>query len=142
MNDRTTDPNELVDRGSVAEHDPMSATDDSETYVPPTDPVEKPDERGDARVVGGFTPDSMSDELPSPRSVSGGSPDEALADRVRRELIEDATTTDLPIDVEVRDGVAHLRGRVSDLVDSDNALAVAGRVPGIVDVIDDLALEE
>ena len=138
MNERDLDPNELADSGGVAEHDPMSATDDSETYLAPTDPVEKPSATGDPEIVGGFSPDSMSDELPLPRSVSGGKPDEALAERVRRELVEDATTTDLDVSVEVRDGIAHLRGHVSDIIDSDNAIAVAGRVPGIVDVVDDL----
>jgi osmotically-inducible protein OsmY len=42
----------------------------------------------------------------------------------------------------MRDGVATLRGEVDDLDDLDNALAVAGRVPGIIDVVDELALPE
>ena len=118
----------------------MSAVDENETYLPPMDPVEKPDAHGDPQIVGGFSPDSMSDEVPVPRPVTGGSPDEALADRIRRELLEDAATTDLEVLVEVRDGTAYVRGHINDLVDADNVMAVAGRVPGIADVVDELAL--
>ena len=134
-------PNDTAE--SAVTDDPFAAADDAETYTPPTDPVEKPDEHGDARIVGGFSADSMSGDAPVRRSASGGSPDEALADRIRRELVEDGATTDLDVDVEVREGIAYLRGRVSDLVDADNAMAVAGRVPGVVDIIDDeLRVEE
>jgi hypothetical protein len=139
VRDPTDDPNDL---GGVAEHDPGSATEDAQTYIPPMDPVVKPGGRGDPEIVGGFSPDSMSDEPSPPRPVTGGSADEALAERVRRELLEDATTTDLDLEVEVQDGVAFLRGRVNDLVDLDNALEVAGRIPGIVDVVDELTIAE
>ena len=141
MNDmQHPDPDEPADAGGVAEHDPMSAVDENDTYLPPMDPVEKPDAHGNPQIVGGFSADSMSDELPMPRPVTGGSPDEALAVRVRRDLLEDAATTDLEIEVEVVDGTAFVRGRVSDLVDVDNVIAVAGRVQGIVDVVDELAV--
>ena len=73
MNEPTGDPDETIDSGGVAEHDPMSATDDSETYLPPMDPVEKPDRHGDAQIVGGFSADSMSDELPVARSITDSS---------------------------------------------------------------------
>ncbi len=38
----------------------------------------------------------------------------------------------------VRNGVVHLRGRVADLDDADNAEAVASRVPGIREVVEEL----
>ena len=44
---------------------------------------------------------------------------------------EDAATTDLAIIVRVRDGIVYLHGSVPDLVDSDNAVEVAARVPGV-----------
>src|SRR5258707_687831 len=73
------------------------------------------------------------------RSASDGPPgDEALADAVRRELAEGSATTDLTIVVAVRQGVVHLRGQVPDLDDADNAEAVAARVPGIRDVVEEL----
>jgi osmotically-inducible protein OsmY len=64
--------------------------------------------------------------------------DEALADAVRQELAEDAATADLVIHVAVRNGVVHLRGRVADLDDADNAESVAARVPGIREVVEEL----
>ena len=72
---------------------------------------------------------------------AGGTGDEALASRVRRELAEDAATTDLELEVDVRDRIATLRGRVAELADTDNALAVAGRVRGIDDVVDEIEVE-
>jgi osmotically-inducible protein OsmY len=102
-------------------------------YVPPTDPVRSRDNE----VLGGFQLTSMDEEAP-PRSESGGSPDEALAEAVLRELSEDASTTDLTIEVAVRNGVARLRGQVQDLMDAENAEAVAARTPGIIEVIEEL----
>ena len=64
--------------------------------------------------------------------------DEAIADAIRRELREDALTTDLTIRVTVRDGVAHLRGSVPSLDDAESAEEVAGRVPGVREVIEEL----
>lgn len=101
--------------------DALASVEEAEPYFPPTDPVmgEQPVGAAEARGTG----------------------DEALAERVRRELSEDATTTDLEIEVDVRESVATLRGRVPELADTDNALAVAGRVPGIEDVVDELEVE-
>ena len=121
--------------------DPQRAVEEAEPYFPPTDPVI--DAGSEPRVLGGFEPTSMSDD-PSrpPRAESGGVPDEALAARVRRELREDAATTQLRLHVEVRAGIVTLRGTVDDLADSDNALEVAGRVSGVVDVVDELEMSE
>ncbi|HEY6958436.1 MAG TPA: BON domain-containing protein, partial [Candidatus Limnocylindria bacterium] len=94
-----------------------------------------------AEILGGFAETSMSDRVAQRRSVSGGSPDEAIADAVRRELARDASTEALELDVDVDRGIVTLSGRVSDLADSDNALAVAGRVPGVVDVVDGIEVE-
>ena len=76
-----------------------------------------------------------------PLGEIGGSGDEALAELVRRALAEDAATTDLELEVDVRDRIATLRGRVPELTDTDNALAVAGRVRGIEDVVDEIEVE-
>ncbi|GAC1329644.1 MAG: hypothetical protein NVSMB2_28610 [Chloroflexota bacterium] len=71
-------------------------------------------------------------------SSDGRIGDEALADAVRRELHQDASTTELRILVAVRNGVVHLRGQVPDLDDADNVEAVASRVPGIREVVEEL----
>ena len=79
------------------------------------------------------------DDLAVAVSASDGRPgDEALASAIRRELREDATTTDLPLGVAVRRGVAYLRGRVAGPEDAENAEAVAARVPGVVEVVERL----
>ena len=125
---------------------PSSSVDDpaqegDEVYVPPTDPVVTTDAHGQAEVLGGF--ETTSDEdIPVARSASDGQPgDEAIADAIRRELREDAATTDLQIRVVVRQGVAHLIGKVPSLDDAEQAEAVAARVPGLVEVREELDVE-
>ena len=107
-------------------------------FFAPTDPVVGVDEHGRIEVLGGFTPTSMSavDVEPSVEDAVPG--DEALADAIRRELREDAATTDLRVRVVVRRGVAHIRGTVSTLEDAECAESVAARVPGVVDVAEEL----
>lgn len=121
------------------ETDAGEATEEGEPYFPPTDPVVR--EGRSTRILGGFAGSAMGDDPPAPRTHVGGPADEALADDVRRALRQDAATTDLELDVSVTDAVATLRGRVSELADTDNALAVAGRVRGIADVVDEIEVE-
>jgi osmotically-inducible protein OsmY len=125
---------------------PTSALDDdlvSEgdlVYTPPTDPVGT-----NTEVINGLALSSMDDIHVARSALDGRLGDEAIADAIRRELLEDAATTDLDVDVSVFDGVAHLRGRVPYLEDAENAEEVASRVPGVVEVDEGLdvdALEE
>jgi osmotically-inducible protein OsmY len=127
------DPIEAAGADSSGPEDPAET---GEVYTPPTDPVVTTDAHGTARVLNGF--DSGEDLSVEPSAMDARPGDEALADAVRRELAEDAATTDLEIVVAVRQGVAHLRGRVSDLDDADNAESVAARVPGIREVVEEL----
>ncbi|HLH23254.1 MAG TPA: BON domain-containing protein [Chloroflexota bacterium] len=105
--------------------------------VPPTDPVIST-ASGQAEVLGGFAPTSMDEQYVAPSAEDPYLGDEAIADAIRRELVEDATTTALRIDVEVRQGTAFLRGEVEGLEDADNAEAVASRVPGVREVREEL----
>ncbi len=131
----------------------------AEPYFPPTDPVIAPSERGKVEIIGGFEETSMDsvevDAAPAAELTGGESAtdearrqldeipgDEALADAVRRELREDATTTHLSLDVQVRGSVVFLRGRADDLEDADNAADVASRVPGIREVVEQIAVPE
>lgn len=116
-------------------HDPVS--DDKETYVPPTDPVLEPGALSQPKLVGGFGSTSM-DDIAVAKPTTGGTGDEALADAIRRELREDAATTHLRVRVEVNEGVVTLRGTVDDLQDAESAVEVADRVPGIIEVVDEL----
>jgi len=95
--------------------DPFEAADEGVPYAPPSEPA----------------------HAAAPHPVSGGTADETLAERVLEELSQDPSTSTLAIEVTVRQGVATLRGTVDDLDDLDNAVAVAARVPGIEDVVDD-----
>lgn len=105
-------------------------------YTPPADPVVTTNARGETQVLGGFS--STADEtVEVERSSDGRLGDEAIADAVRRELQEDAATTELRLDVVVRRGVVHLRGEVEGLEDAENAEDVAGRVPGVREVQDE-----
>ena len=134
-----TDPVAAVGPSSSAE-DPASGGD--EVYTPPTDPVVTTNETGGFEVLGGFSATSM-DSAEVARSASDSRlGDEAIEDAIRRELREDAATTDLQIQVVVRQGVARLRGTVGDLDDAENAEAVASRVPGVREVIEELEVAE
>jgi osmotically-inducible protein OsmY len=135
-----TDPISASGPSSSSSDDPVS--EGNLVYFPPTDPVIRTDSDGQPEVLGGFSPTS-DDSVEVERSALDGRPgDEALAEAILRELREDAATTSLEIEVVVREGIAHLYGRVPDLDDAQNAEEVARRVPGLVDVEDAIEVTE
>ena len=111
----------------------------AEPYFPPTDPVVNGRGR---EMLGGFERTSMDTLDVDPSTIDEEPGDEALADAVRRELGEDASTSHLRLDVQVRRGVAFLRGSADDLEDTDNAAEVASRVPGVRQVVEQIATPE
>jgi osmotically-inducible protein OsmY len=135
-------------RDSFAVSGPTDGVDDGEdahdgdrVYVPPTDPVSSTDGHGEAVVLGGFGISAMDDVGTDMPVDDHGYGDEATADAVRRELREDAATTDLQVRVVVRNGVVHLHGAVPDLVDADAAEEVASRVSRVREVREELDVE-
>jgi hypothetical protein len=134
-----TDPISAVgatDDPPTDEIDPVA--DGDEVYVPPVDPVIRTRAHGDAQVLGGFAL-SAEEEIRPRRSASDGQVgDEAIADAVRSALAHDAATADLEIEVIVEQGIVRLRGTVPGMEDVDNAEAVAGQVPNVVDVAEEL----
>jgi hypothetical protein len=110
---------------------------DIETITPPTDPVVGVDAHGRTEIVGGFSATSL-DSTGVARSSDGQLGDEAIADAIRRELREDALTTDLEIEVIVRQGTAILRGTVSTLEEAEQAEMIASNVPGVDEVREEL----
>jgi osmotically-inducible protein OsmY len=83
------------------------------------------------------------DSVRVPRSALDGTPgDEAIADTIRRELREDAATTDFDIEVSVNRGVVRIRGTVPTLDDAESVEEIAFRVEGVVDVYDELKISE
>jgi osmotically-inducible protein OsmY len=112
------------------------ASEGDEVFVPPTDPVGT-----DREVIGGLGTTSM-DDLSVERSSDGQLGDEAIRDAILRELREDAATTDLVIDVEVLEGNVTLRGTVPSVDAAERAEEVAARIPGVVEVDEELDVEE
>jgi hypothetical protein len=130
----------LTDPGAAAGpsdswEDPVE--DGDEVYSPPSDPVVTAGPHGETRVLGGFSPDAIEGRAPL-HSSDGQIGDEAIADAVRAALRQDAATIDLQVDVEVEAGIVRLLGAVSGMEDADNAEAVAGRVPGVIGVVEEL----
>lgn len=115
------------------------AAEGGEPYFAPTDPVVN--DRG-RTVVGGFHETSMDALEVDPSTLDEEPGDEALADAVRRELREDALTSGLGVDVQVRRGVVFLRGTASDVDETDDVADVASRVPGVREVVEQMAIRE
>src|SRR5262249_34417441 len=130
-----TDDLNVVDSGA---YDDEPDAEPEPVYFAPTDPVIREDASGALEVAGGFEATSMDDVDVAPSAEDNRPGDEALVEAIQRELREDAATTALQIRVSVENGVARLYGRVSDLEDAENAEEVAGRVPGVREVIDEL----
>ncbi len=125
-------------QGDDGTNDPMEAAAEAIPYMAPTDPVVRPvDSPQELEIVGGFASTSMDDPLGG-MDVNALRRDDALLADVVRELREDATTIDLAIRVSVERGVVTLRGEVPNLDDAENAESVAGRVPGVVEVREEL----
>jgi osmotically-inducible protein OsmY len=114
---------------------------EEQVQFPPTDPVVRTDDEMNAEILGGFSPTSTSAVGVAPSSLDRQPGDEALADAIRRELREDAATTELKIQVEVVEGIAYLRGAVPHMEDLDAVEAVAGEVPGVREVVDELEVQ-
>jgi osmotically-inducible protein OsmY len=112
------------------------ADEGDEVYIPPTDPVRDRDNE----ILGGFQTTAMDDDVEPRSRYVGGIADEGLVDAVLQELEQDASTNGLEIEVTSYEGVVRLRGKVQDLEDAENAEAVAARVPGVREVLDELEL--
>ena len=123
------------------ETDPTEAVEEAEPYFPPTDPVVRVDEKGETQVAGGFGTGEALERHPT-AATRGGPSDEALEDLVHRALRLDASTAHLRLKVGVSQGIVRLQGTIEDEADAENALAVAGDVPGVVEVIDELTRPE
>ncbi len=123
------------------ETDPTEAVEEGEPYFPPTDPVVRIDDKGETRIAGGFGTGEPLEQ--SSHAVTNDVPsDEALEDLVHRALRLDASTAHLHLKVGVLQGVVRVQGMIEDETDAESALAVAGEIPGVVDVIDELSRPE
>jgi len=152
--ERTLNPDPMREPGEPDFNDPiaevggdmttnsMIAAEEGIPYMPPTDPVVRPsNDAQELAIVTGFGQTS-SDEFPDTLATTafGDAPagDEDIRQQVVEALGSDAATIDLVIDVIVRNGVVHLRGRVQTLDDAESAEEVAGRVPTVREVVEEL----
>lgn len=120
----------------------MIAAEEGIPYMPPTDPVVRPSNDGqELEIATGFG-ETSADEFPDSLGTTafGDAPagDEDIRQQVVEALRTDAATIDLVIDVIVRNGVVHLRGQVQTLDDAEAAEEVAGRVPTVREVVEEL----
>ena len=123
----------------------IDVVEEGATYFPPTDPpTGRADDNDGFTVLSGFadsSTDTFSANADEPEDDSRRVPtDDELADIVRRELREDALTTDLAIRVSARGSTVILRGEVDTLEDAENAEAIANEVPSVVEVREELTI--
>jgi osmotically-inducible protein OsmY len=120
------------------ETDPTQAVEEAEPYFPPTDPVVRLGPKGETKIAGGFGAGDVP-KTHAHAAIEDVPSDEAIEDLVHRQLRLDASTAHLRLKVGVLQGVVRLQGMVEDEADAENAMAVAGDVPGVVEVIDELS---
>jgi hypothetical protein len=123
------------DRTDITD-DPLVAADYAEPYIAPTDPPVVPGGRDTIEVAQGFAGTSEGYE-----ERAGTPGDDEITERVRDLLGSDAATSTLNLHVYTVDGVVYLRGRVQSLDDTDLAAEIASRIPGVVDVVDEMTVE-
>jgi hypothetical protein len=123
--------------------DVMEAVEEGLVYIPPTDPPTVPGGGyTDAEVASGLGTTALDEPYDENHQASFLTADDSVSALVRDALRADAATAHFAdrIRIETSGGVVVLRGLVDDLDDSDNALAVAEYVEGVVEVVDELRI--
>ena len=142
--DRDEQPLDADFEGDPGTTDVIEVVQEGMTYFPPTDPPTTDASGANFAVLNGFgetSDDTSAADADEPEDDANRLPvDDELADIVRRELAEDALTTDLPVHVLARGGTVILRGEVDTLEDAENAEAVANRIPAVVEVREELSV--
>ena len=120
--------------------DPIEAVEEGFTYVPPIDPPVLPGGDDNAEIASGLGVSALDEPYDEDHHEDFITADDEIRARVREALRADSSTSQYvgKIAIVAHDGVVTLRGRVDDLVDSDNLLAVAEYVEGVDEVVDEL----
>jgi hypothetical protein len=122
--------------------DPMEAVEEGFTYVPPIDPPTVPGGPQNAQIASGLGLTAFDEPYDENHHTNFLPGDDEMSARVREALRADSSTTTYAdrIEITTNEGVVTLRGVVDDMVDSDNLLAVAEYVDGVVEVVDMLRI--
>jgi hypothetical protein len=122
--------------------DPMEAVEEGFTYVPPIDPPTVPGGLQNAQIASGLGLTAFDEPYDENHHTNFLPGDDEVSARVREALRADSSTTTYAdrLEIETNQGVVTLRGVVDDMLDSDNLLAVAGYVDGVVEVLDMLRI--
>jgi hypothetical protein len=135
----------VADEARAGETDnPDEAAEEGLTWIPPTDPPVVPGREGqDPAVAAGFG--SSAEDEPFDADHHGEllfSADERTA-RVEEALRSDARTSAFAeqIEVDTEGPRVILTGRVTELDDEDEAIAVAEEVPGVIEVVSRIEIE-
>jgi len=131
--------NELELRAGETD-DPIAATEEGFTYVPPIDPPVVPGGDDNAEIASGLGLSALDEPYDEDHHDDFITADDEIRARVREALRADSSTSQYAgkITIMARGGVVTLRGVVADLIDSDNLLAVAEYVDGVDEVVDEL----
>ena len=118
------------------------ASDEGLPWVPPIDPPVIPSEtdRQGIEVAAGFGITGFDEEVDEEHRGEDLNDESEMSALVREALRADAASSRFADQLVIATigGVVVLRGVVDDIEDSDNVVDVAGRVAGVVDVIDEM----
>jgi hypothetical protein len=123
---------------------PDVAAEEGRPWVPPIDPPVVPGEGSEGpQVASGFGSSALADPYDEDHHSEQLSAEGELNDLVREALRADSTTSTLEdrIAIGAIGGRIVLRGIVPDIEDSENVVAVAERVDGVIEVVDELEIE-
>jgi hypothetical protein len=122
--------------------DPNVAAEEGLTWIPPIDPPVIPslDEPGGIEIAAGFGVTGFDGQIDEDHPAELLADDDEMSARVREALRADSATSRYADEIAIGTigSTVALRGVVDDIDDTDNLLEVAGRVTGVVEVIDEL----
>jgi hypothetical protein len=117
--------------------DAYEASDEGLAWIPPTDPPIRVGADGEPEIAAGFA--TSADDEPFDADHHGELlyPADERAERVEEALRADSATTGIAdqLRIEVDGGRVVIHGRVEDIEDEDDVVAVAEAVPGVTEVI-------